>query len=139
MKHRIDYNRLGRKDSHRKALHRNMATSLLKHERIKTTKAKAKEISRTVEKMITRAKNDSVHSRRIVAKKIRDSSVLSKLFMDIAPRFLERPGGYTRILKLGQRYGDAAEVVVLELVERKETERKRGSKKEKAEESTAES
>ncbi len=118
MHNRIGFNRLGRKASHRKALHRNMVTSLFKYERIKTTKAKAMEIRRTAEKMITRAKVDSVHNRRIVAKAISDKDILNKLFTEIAPRFTERPGGYTRVLKLGNRQGDAAEVVLLELVEK---------------------
>lgn len=116
MKHRVGYNRLGRKPSHRKALHRNMVTSLFKHERIRTTKAKAQAIRRTAEKMITRAKIDSVHNRRIVAKDVHDKAVLAKLFVEIAPRFKERPGGYTRVLKIGPRPGDAAEMVLLELV-----------------------
>ncbi len=124
MHNRIGFNRLGRKASHRKALHRNMVTSLFKHERIKTTKTKAMEIRRTAEKMITRAKVDSVHNRRIVAKAIQDKDVLNKLFTEIAPRFTERPGGYTRVLKMGFRQGDAAEVVLLELVEKAGTEEK---------------
>jgi len=118
MHNRIGFNRLGRKASHRKALHRNMVTSLFKYERIQTTKAKALEIRRTAEKMITRAKEDSVHNRRIVAKSISDKDILNKLFTEIAPRFTERPGGYTRILKMGFRKGDAAEMVLLELVEK---------------------
>jgi len=122
MHNRIGYKRLARKTSHRKALHRNMVTSLFKFERIKTTKTKAVEIKRTAEKIITRAKTDSVHNRRIVAKKISDKEILNKLFTEIAPRFVERPGGYTRVLKLGQRKGDAAEVVILELVVRKDKE-----------------
>lgn len=118
MHNRIGFNRLGRKASHRKALHRNMVTSLFKHERIKTTKTKAMEIRKTAEKMITRAKVDSVHNRRIVAKAIWDKDILNKLFTEIAPRFTERPGGYTRVLKMGFRQGDAAEMVLLELVEK---------------------
>lgn len=117
MKHKIGFNRLGRKPAHRKALHRNMVTSLFKHERIQTTKAKAREIRRTAEKMITRAKVDSVHNRRMVARDIKDKAILAKLFVDIAPRFKSRPGGYTRMLKIGQRQGDAAEMVLLELVQ----------------------
>ena len=93
-----------------------MSTSLLRHERVRTTKAKAREIRRTVEKLITRAKVDSVHNRRTVAKTIQDKEVLAKLFTEIGPRYLDRPGGYTRILKLGFRKGDAAEMVYLELV-----------------------
>jgi len=131
MNHRIGFNKLSRKDSHRKAMTRNMVTSIFRYERIKTTKAKALEIRRKAEKMITRANVDSVHHRRIVAKDITDKAVLAKLFTDIAPRFVERNGGYTRILKLGRRVGDAAEIVFLELVEKKEKEVKPG-KKEKA-------
>lgn len=129
MKHRMGYNRLGRTDAHRKALHRNMATSLLRYERIKTTNAKARAVRRTVEKMITRAKVDSVHNRRIVGKQLKDKAILTKLFLEVAPRFVERPGGYTRILRLGQRSGDASEMVVMELVERTEASRKRERKK----------
>jgi large subunit ribosomal protein L17 len=105
--------------AHRKALHRNMVTSLFRHERVKTTKAKALEIRRSAEKLITRAKVDSVHNRRIVSSRLFDEGIVAKLFTDIAVRMKERPGGYTRILKLGRRYGDAAEVVILELVDYK--------------------
>ena len=129
MKHRVGYNRLGRKPSHRKALHRNMVTSLFRHERIRTTKAKAQAIRRTAEKMITRAKEDSVHNRRIVAKYLYEKAVVAKLFTEIGPRFTERAGGYTRILKLALRQGDAAEMVILELVEKKEEEKKPAKKK----------
>lgn len=139
MKHRIGFNRLRRKASHRKALHRSMVTALFKYERIKTTKAKAKEIKRTAEKMITRAKVDNVHNRRIVFKNIKDSYILNKLFTDIAPRFQGRPGGYTRILKLGFRNSDSAELVLLELVERKEIVRRKKKTKETAETSAKES
>ncbi|MFP4484711.1 MAG: 50S ribosomal protein L17 [Spirochaetaceae bacterium] len=118
MKHRVSVNPLGRKPAHRKALHRNMVTSLFAHERIRTTKAKAQAVRRTAEKMISRARVDSVHNRRIIFKDIKDDAVLAKLFTEIGPRFKDRPGGYTRILKLGQRRGDAGEMVLLELVER---------------------
>lgn len=128
MRHRVGFNRLDRKQSHRKALLRNMATSLLRYERIETTKAKAKEVRKVTEKFITRAKTDSVHNRRIVAKDIKDKAVLNKLFTEIAPMFSERQGGYTRILKLGLRKGDAAEVVIIELVEKTDS----NDKKEKA-------
>lgn len=111
---------MGRKPSHRKALHRNMVTSLIKHERIETTQAKAKEIRRTAEKLVTRAKVDSVHNRRIVAKTVYEKDVLNKLFTEVGPRFSERPGGYTRILKLGQRSGDAASMVILEFLPEEE-------------------
>ena len=117
MNHRVGFNKLGLKSSHRKALHRNMATSLFRYERITTTKAKALAVKRTVEKMITRAKVDSVHNRRIIAKAIKDKEILAKLFTEIGPRYANRPGGYTRVLKLGWRKGDAAETVILELVE----------------------
>ena len=117
MKHRVGYNRLGRKPAHRKSLHRNMVTSLFRHERIQTTKAKAQAIRRTAEKMITRAKIDSVHNRRMVARDIKDKSILAKLFTEIAPRFKDRPGGYTRVLKIGFRKGDASQMVLLELVD----------------------
>ena len=132
MKHRIGVNRLGRKASHRKSLLRNMMTSLFKHERIKTTKTKAREVRRYAEKMITRAKVDTVHNRRIIAKRIWDKSILAKLFTDIGPRFVERPGGYTRIIKLGKRYGDSAETVFLELADKKEPKaKKKRAKKQK--------
>jgi len=117
MKHKIGFNRLDRNASHRKALHRNMVTSLFTYERVKTTKAKALEIRRTAEKMITRAKEDNVHNRRIVMRRLYDEGTLAKLFTNIAPRMKERNGGYTRIIKLGARAHDAAEMVILELVD----------------------
>ncbi|GHU48792.1 hypothetical protein FACS1894200_06550 [Spirochaetia bacterium] len=117
MKHRRGFNPLERMSAHQKALHRNMVTSLFKSERIKTTKAKALEIRRTAEKLITRAKIDNVHNRRIVSSRLFDEGIVAKLFTNIAPRMKERAGGYTRILKLGERFGDAAEIVILELVD----------------------
>ncbi len=130
MKHRIGFNRLGRKPAHRKALHRNLVTSLVRHERVRTTSAKAKEIRRTAEKMITRSKVDSVHNRRIVGKDIKDQEVLAKLFTDLGPTYKNRPGGYTRILKLGPRKSDGAEMVLLELVGRDpETEEPKSGKR----------
>ena len=117
MKHRRGFNPLQRMTAHRKALHRNMVTSLFRYERIRTTKAKALAVRRTAEKLITRAKLDSVHNRRIVSSRLFDEGIVAKLFTDIAPRMKERPGGYTRIIKLGERAGDAAEVVILELVD----------------------
>jgi large subunit ribosomal protein L17 len=119
MKHRRGFNPLERSSAHRKALHRNMVTSLFRYERIKTTKAKALEIRRSAEKLITRAKVDSVHNRRIVSSRLFDEGIVAKLFTNIAARMKERPGGYTRILKIGERYGDASEVVILELVDYK--------------------
>jgi large subunit ribosomal protein L17 len=140
MNHRIGFNRLSRTGSHRKAMTRNMVTSIFRYERIKTTKAKALEIRRTAEKMITRAKVDSVHNRRVIAKDIKDKEILAKLFTDIAPRYKTREGGYTRILKLGRRAGDAAEIVFLELVETENNEKsdKKDKKKKKAAEKPAE-
>jgi large subunit ribosomal protein L17 len=119
MKHKRGFNPLERSSAHRKALHRNMVTSLLRYERIRTTKAKAREIRRSAEKLITRAKLDSVHNRRIVSARLFDEGIVAKLFTDIAVRMKERPGGYTRIIKLGERAGDASEVVILELVDYK--------------------
>jgi len=119
MKHKRGFNPLQRKSSHRKALHKNMTTSLLKQERITTTKAKALEVRRTAEKLITRAKEDTVHNRRIVSSRLFDEAIVAKLFTNIAPRMKDRNGGYTRILKLTERRGDAAELVILELVDYK--------------------
>jgi large subunit ribosomal protein L17 len=93
-----------------------MATSLFRHERIETTTAKAKELRPYAERLITLARRGDVHSRRLAATKIQDREVLGKLFDDIAPRYMERPGGYTRVLKLGNRKGDAAEMSLIELV-----------------------
>ncbi|MFA5853412.1 MAG: 50S ribosomal protein L17 [Spirochaetales bacterium] len=133
MKHKIGFNKLNRVSAHRKALLRNMTTVLFKHERIVTTRAKAIETRRVAEKMITRAKEDSVHNRRIVAKKIQDEAILAKLFTDIGPRFKERAGGYTRILRIGARAHDAADMVILELVDQKVNEKKAERDKRKAE------
>ena len=129
MKHRIGFNALSRNSSERKALKRNMVTSLFRYERIETTKAKALEVRRMAEKMITRAKEDTVHNRRIVAQDIYDEAVVAKLFKEIAPLFAERKGGYTRILKTGNRLGDAAEMVILELVEKTEKKDAKAEKK----------
>jgi large subunit ribosomal protein L17 len=96
-----------------------MVTSLLRFERITTTSSKAKEVRKAAERLITRAKEDTVHNRRIVAKFIQDEKILNKLFTEVGPRMKERNGGYTRILKLGFRQGDAADVVILELVDYK--------------------
>jgi len=119
MKHKRGFNPLERMAAHRKALHRNMVTSLFRYERIRTTKVKAQAVRRSAEKLITRAKVDSVHNRRIVSSRLYDEGIVAKLFTDIALRMKERPGGYTRIIKLGERSGDASEVVVLELVDYK--------------------
>jgi large subunit ribosomal protein L17 len=122
----------------RKALHRSMVTSLFRYERIKTTKAKALEIRRSAEKLITRAKVDSVHNRRLVSARLYDEGIVAKLFTNIALRMKERPGGYTRIIKLGERLGDAAEIVILELVDYKlDTEGTTGKKDKKADKKKA--
>lgn len=120
MNNKTGFNRLNRRAGHRRAMIKNMVTSLFTYERITTTKAKALEIRRFAEKMVTRAKVDSVHNRREVAKTITQDDVLKKLFTVLGPRFQNRAGGYTRILKLGQRFGDAAEMVILEFVEKTE-------------------
>jgi large subunit ribosomal protein L17 len=140
MKHRRGFNPLERMAAHRKALHRNMVTSLFRYERVRTTKAKALAVRRTAEKMITRAKVDSVHNRRIVSGRLYNEGVVAKLFTVIAPRMKDRNGGYTRILKIGQRLGDAAQMVILELVDynldvegsEKKTRKKEAKAKDKA-------
>lgn len=119
MNHRNGFNPLSRTTAHRHAMTRNMVTSLFRYERITTTEAKAKEVRKAAEKLITRAKVDSVHNRRTVAKFIADEKILNKLFTEIGPRMKERNGGYTRILKLGFRQGDAADTVIFELVDYK--------------------
>ena len=125
MRHRKSGRKLGRNSSHRKAMYRNMVTSLLVHGRIKTTEAKAKELRPFVERLITVAKRGiaegadtpkALHARRLVARDLADKKVASKLFESIAPRFAERPGGYTRVLQLGRRKGDQAEIAQIELV-----------------------
>ena len=131
MNHKNGFNPLSRTTAHRRAMTRNMVTSLFRYERITTTKAKALEVRKSAEKLITRAKVDSVHNRREAAKFIQDEKILNKLFTEIGPRMKERNGGYTRVLKLGFRQGDAADVVILELVDYKlETEEEASEKKE---------
>ena len=132
MNHKNGFNPLSRTTAHRRAMSRNMVTSLFRYERITTTKSKALEVRKSAEKLITRAKEDTVHNRREVAKFIADEKILNKLFTEISPRMKERNGGYTRVLKLGYRQGDAAEVVNLELVDYKldnETKEEKSSKK----------
>ncbi|MCE2398994.1 MAG: 50S ribosomal protein L17 [Gemmatimonadetes bacterium] len=116
MRHRKKQRGLSRSRSHRRAMLRNMATSLLRHERITTTTAKAKELRPYVERLITLGRRGDLHARRQVARKIADREVQAKLFAEIGPRYTERPGGYTRILKLGNRRGDAADMALIELV-----------------------
>ena len=117
MRHRKSGRKLGRNSSHRKAMFRNMATSLFLHETIKTTVPKAKELRRVAEPLITLAKEDGVANRRLAFSRLRDKEVVGKLFKDLGPRFKERPGGYIRILKLGPRPGDAAPMALVMLVD----------------------
>jgi large subunit ribosomal protein L17 len=116
MRHRSKGRQLSRTYTHRAATLRNLATSLFLHERIETTTAKAKELRPYAERLITLARKGDIHARRLAGRKIQDRTVLGKLFDEIAPRYVERPGGYTRILKLGNRKGDAAEMSLIELV-----------------------
>ena len=118
MRHRKSGRKLGRNSSHRKAMFRNMAASILMHETIKTTLPKAKELRRVVEPLITLAKEDSVANRRLAFDRLRDKAAVGKLFSDLGPRFKERPGGYLRILKTGPRPGDAAPMAVVMLTEK---------------------
>ena len=118
MRHRKAGRRLGRNSSHRKAMFRNMATSMLLHETIRTTVAKAKELRRVVEPLITLAKVDSVANRRLAFSRLRDKEVVGKLFKELGPRFKERPGGYLRILKTAPRPGDNAPMAIVMLTDR---------------------
>lgn len=118
MRHRQSGRQLNRNSSHRKAMFRNMASSLFEHEVIKTTVPKAKELRRVVEPLLTRAKEDSVANRRIVFDRIRNRDMVSKLFNELGPRYKTRPGGYMRILKCGFRTGDNAPMAIVELVDR---------------------
>jgi large subunit ribosomal protein L17 len=117
MRHRKSGRKLGRNSSHRKAMFRNMATSLVRHESIKTTVPKAKELRRVVEPLITLAKVDGVANRRLAFDRLRDKEAVGKLFNDLGPRFKDRPGGYLRILKTGPRPGDAAPMAIVQLVD----------------------
>ena len=116
MRHHSGYRKLNRTSAHRLAMLRNMSNSLLRHEAIKTTLPKAKELRRVVEPLITLAKTPSVANRRIAFNRLRDREMVTKLFEVLGPRFAKRNGGYTRIIKIGARRGDAAEMAVLELV-----------------------
>lgn len=118
MRHGYAHRKLGRTSSHRNAMFRNQLASMIESERIVTTLPKAKELRPQIERLITLAKTDSVHARRQAARQVPDDALIAKLFDTIGPRFSTRPGGYTRILKLGARRGDAAEMAILELVER---------------------
>ena len=145
MRHRKGFNHLGRTSAHRKAMLANMATSLILHKRITTTTAKAKALRSYVEPLITKSKDDTTHSRRVVFSYLKNKFAVSELFREISPKIAERPGGYTRILKLGNRLGDNADMCIIELVDYNEnlletddtkgksTRRRRGSSKKKTE------
>ena len=120
MRHRKSGRQLNRNSSHRNAMFRNMTVSLLNHEAIKTTLPKAKELRRVAEPLITMAKNDTVHKRRVAFSRLRDRDTVTKLFNELGPRYKDRPGGYLRILKTGYRTGDQAPMAYVELVDRPE-------------------
>jgi large subunit ribosomal protein L17 len=149
MRHKKTVNHLSRKTGHRKAMLANMAASLIKHKRIETTTAKAKALKRYIEPLITRAKDDSTHSRRVVFSYLQDKDAVTELFREVGAKVADRPGGYTRIIKLGHRLGDSADLCLIELVDYNENllaekaaakkssgRRRRGSKK-KSQETTA--
>ena len=117
MRHQRAGKKLGRTSAHRKSLYANLAGALIEHGRIKTTQAKAKAVKPFAEQMITLGKRGDLHARRLALAELRSQDVVHQLFAEVAPRFAERPGGYTRIVKLGPRLGDAAEMVYLELVD----------------------
>ena len=123
MKHKIKGKKLNRSSSHRKALFKNMAQAIIKHEQIITTLPKAKTMKPIVDKLITLAKKGSLHARRQAFSKLRDDKMVTKLFGTLAVRYADRSGGYTRVLKAGYRYGDAAAMAVIELVDRDEDAR----------------
>jgi large subunit ribosomal protein L17 len=116
MRHRKDHRKLGRTPAHRRAMLRNMVTSLLEHEQIQTTDAKAKELRRVAERMITLGKRGTLHARRQALETVRTKDVARKLFDELAPRYQDRAGGYTRIVKLGRRPGDGAEMSIIQLL-----------------------
>ena len=117
MRHRKKVPKLGRPPAHRDAMLRNLTTDLLRHERVTTTLAKAKAVRSMAERMVTLGKRDTLHARRRAARVIRDGEVVRKVFNELAPRYAERPGGYTRIMKLARRAGDRAEMAIIEMVE----------------------
>jgi len=122
MRHRKSGRSLGRKSSHRKAMYKNMAASLIQHETIRTTLPKAKELRRVVEPLITLAKQDGVARRRLAFSRLRDKKSVGKLFNELGPRFKDRPGGYLRILKIGFRAGDSAPMALVQLLDQPEQE-----------------
>lgn len=143
MRHRVKGRKLKRTASHRTATLRSLATSVLKHKRIKTTLAKAKEARTFVEKLITKAKRNDLHSKRLIMSEIKDKEVVKELFTEIVPKIGDRPGGYTRVIKLGNRVGDAAQMAILELVDynevaNKKAEERKEKREQKAQEKAAE-
>jgi len=139
MRHGKKFNHLGRKTAHRKAMLANMACSLIEHKRINTTVAKAKAIRQFIEPLITKSKSDTTHNRRIVFRYLRDKYAVTELFREVATKVADRPGGYVRIIKLGNRLGDNADMAMVELVDynelynpnakKKKSTRRRGGKK----------
>lgn len=129
MRHNKSFNHLGRTASHRKAMLSNMAVSLIMHKRITTTLAKAKELKKFVEPLITKSKDDTTNSRRVVFSYLQSKEAVTELFKEISVKVAERPGGYTRIIKLGTRHGDAAEMCFIELVDYNENMAKTSTKK----------
>ena len=121
MRHNKNFNHLGRQAGHRKAMLSNMASSLIMHKRIETTVAKAKAVQQFVEPLVTKSKEDTTHSRRVVFSYLKQKEAVTELFRTIAPKIMERPGGYTRILKTGFRLGDAADMCIIEFVDFNET------------------
>ena len=151
MRHKKNFNHLGRTSAHRKAMLSNMACSLIMHKRIETTTAKAKALKRFVEPLITRSKEDSTHSRRVAFSYLQDKEAVTELFREVSAKVADRPGGYTRIIRLGNRQGDNADMCMMELVDFNEnllaekasakkatSRRRRGGAKKKGEESVAE-
>ena len=150
MRHRKSFNHLGRTSAHRKAMLSNMACSLIMHKRIETTTAKAKALKRYIEPLITRSKDDSTHSRRVVFSYLQDKEAVTELFREVSAKVADRPGGYTRIIRLGNRLGDNADMCLMELVDFNEnllaekaaskkssSRRRRGGSKKKDEETGA--
>ena len=121
MRHNKNFNHLGRQAGHRKAMLSNMAVSLILHKRIQTTVAKAKAVQKFIEPLVTKSKEDSTHSRRVVFSYLKQKEAVTELFRTIAPKIMERPGGYTRILKTGFRLGDGADMCIIEFVDFNET------------------
>ncbi|MEA3463075.1 MAG: 50S ribosomal protein L17 [Bacteroidota bacterium] len=150
MRHKKSFNHLSRTSAHRKAMLSNMASSLIMHKRIETTTAKAKALKRYVEPLITRSKDDTTHSRRVVFSYLQDKEAVTELFREVSAKVADRPGGYTRIIRLGNRLGDNADMCLIELVDFNEnllaekaaskkssSRRRRGGGKKKVEETTA--